>query len=139
MMIGIDALAVSCAEFTTANKPSNTEINNDMTSTGPVNFEFDGTIDSIDAVSGSITVGHWPLTRKFKVPTECEVEVSTKGGDTLVQLKVNDPVSVAYSEVGTDLIANRIRRRGRAYDQDQREKMERLYDMVSPSPNGLGQ
>jgi len=52
-----------------------------------------------------------------------------------VQLKVNDPVIVAYSEVGTDLVANRIRRRGKAYDQEQREKMERLNDMLYPSPN----
>ncbi len=53
----------------------------------------------------------------------------------LAQLKVNDPVAVAYSEAGKDLVANRIVRRGKAYEQEQREKMERLNDMLYPSPN----
>jgi len=106
-----------------------------LSDTGPASFEFDGTIDRIDADNGSITVRHWPLSKKFKVPPECEIDVSTNANATIVQLKVNDPVAVAYSEVGRDLIANRIRRRGKAYGQEQREKMERLNDMLYPSPN----
>jgi hypothetical protein len=134
--IGLGAIAVSCADRSAATKPTDTEMTAAATGNpGPASLEFDGTIDKIDADNGSITVEHWPLSKKFRVPPECEIEVSTNANATLVQLKVNDPVIVAYSEVGTDLVANRIRRRGKAYDQEQREKMERLNDMLYPSPN----
>jgi hypothetical protein len=134
--IGIGAVAVSCADRTAQTKPTDAG----MAATakgnpGPASFEFDGTIGKIDADNGSITVEHWPLSKKFRVPPECEIEVSTNANATLVQLNVNDPVIVAYSGVGKDLVANRIRRRGKAYEQEQREKMERLNDMLYPSPN----
>jgi hypothetical protein len=134
--IGIGAIAASCVNQTAATKP--TDAGMAAASNGnpePASLEFDGTIDKIDADNGAITVGHWPLSRKFRVPPECEIEVSTNANATLVQLKVNDPVTVAYSEVGKDLVANRIRRRGKAYDREQREKYERLNDMLYPSPN----
>ncbi|MGD1020213.1 MAG: hypothetical protein ABSA12_12950 [Verrucomicrobiia bacterium] len=134
--IGLSIATLSCADRTTATKPTDAE----MTAAGdgnpePASLEFDGTIDKIDAENGAITVQHWPLSKKFQVPPECEIDISTDGNATLAQLKVNDPVSVAYSEVGKDLIANRIRRRGKAYDREQRERMERLNDMLYPSPN----
>jgi Cu/Ag efflux protein CusF len=134
--ISLSIAAVSCADRTAATKPTDAG----MTAAakgkpGPASFEFEGTIDKIDADNGSITVQHWPLSKKFRVPPECEIDVFTNANATLAQLKVNDPVVVAYSEVGKDLVANRIRRRGKAYEQEQREKMERLNDMLYPSPN----
>ncbi len=133
--ISLSIAALSCADHTTATKPTDTEMTAANGNPEPAGFEFDGTIDKIDADNGAITVQHWPLSKKFKVPPECEIDISTNGNATFAELKVNDPVSVAYSEIGNDLVANRIRRRGKAYDQEQREKMERLNDMLYPSPN----
>jgi len=133
--IGIGAIALSCTDQTATTKTTDAEMTATAGNPEPASLEFDGTIGKIDADNGSITVQHWPLSKKFKVPPECEIDVSTNANATLVQLKVNDPVAVAYSEVGKDLVANRIRRRGKAYDQEQREKFERLNDMLYPSPN----
>ena len=134
--IGVGAIAMSCAETTMVNKPADVGVMApENGNPEPASFEFDGTIVKIDADNGSITVEHWPLSKKFRVPPQCEIEGSSNGNAALVQLKVNDPVSVAYSEVGKDLVANRIRRRGKAYNQEHREQMERLYDMLYPSPN----
>ncbi len=134
--IGVGASAVSCADRAVATKP--TDDGMVMAAKGNPeleSFEFDGTIGKIDADNGLITVERWPLSKKFRVPPECEIDVSTNANATLAQLKVNDPVAVAYSEAGKDLVANRIVRRGKAYEQEQREKMERLNDMLYPSPN----
>jgi hypothetical protein len=134
--ISIGIIAVSCADHSGLTKPTNDGM--DAATTGnpePAGLEFDGTIDKIDGDNGTITVQHWPLSKRFKVPPECEIDISTNANATLTQLKVNDPVMVAYSEVGKDFVANRIVRRGRDYDQEQREKMERLNDMLYPSPN----
>ncbi len=134
--IGVGASAVSCADRAVATKP--TDDGMVMVAKGNPeleSLEFDGTIGKIDADNGSITVERWPLSKKFRVPPECEINVSTNANATLAQLKVNDPVAVAYSEAGEDLVANRMVRRGKAYEQEQREKMERLNDMLYPSPN----
>lgn len=134
--ISLSVGAVSCADRAAATKP--TDAGMAAAAKGnprPASFEFDGTIDKIDVDNGAITVGHWPLSKKFKVPPECEIDVSTNAHATVAQLKVNDPVIVAYSEVGKDLVAKRIVRRGKAYEQEQRERMERLNDMLYPSPN----
>ncbi len=134
--IVVGAIAVSCADRTAATKPRDAGMAAATTGNPePASLEFDGTIDKIDADNGSITVGHWPLSKKFTVPPECEIDISKNPNATLAQLKVNDPVMVTYSEVGKDFVANRIGRRGKAYDQEQREKMERLNDMLYPSPN----
>ncbi|MGD1018308.1 MAG: hypothetical protein ABSA12_03205 [Verrucomicrobiia bacterium] len=134
--IAVGAIAMSCAETTMVNKPADVGIMaSENGNPEPASLEFDGTIEKIDADNGSITVQHWPLSKRFQVPPGCEIEGSPNGNAALVQLKVNDPVSIAYSEVGKDLVATRIRRRGRAYDQEQREKFERLNDMLYPSPN----
>lgn len=134
--IGLCTIAMSCADRTGGTKPPDAGMtsaaNGDLE---PASLEFDGTIEKIDVGNGAIIVGRWPLSRKFRVPPECEIDVSTNASATLVQLKVNDPVIVAYSEVGKDLVANRIRRRGKAYDEEERGKFERLNDMLYPSPN----
>ena len=98
-------------------------------------LEFNGVIGRIDTDHGSITVEHWPLTKTFKVSPDCEIDISTNANATIGELKVNDPVRVAYAEVGKELVANRIVRRGKAYEEEQREKMERLNEMLYPSPN----
>ena len=133
--ISLSIAMLSCADRTTATKPTDAAMTAANGNPEPASLEFDGTIDKIDVDNGAITVEHWPLSKKFKVPPECEIDISTNGNAALAQLKVNDPVSVAYSEVGKDLVANRIRRRGKAYDQEQRGRMERLNDMLYPSPN----
>ena len=128
--------AMSCADRAAGTKPTDASMPAAANGkTELASLEFDGTIDRIDADNGLVTVQHWPLSKKFRVPPECEIDVSTNANATLAQLKVNDPVVVAYSEVGKDFVANRIVRRGKAYDQEQREKMERLNDMLYPSPN----
>jgi Cu/Ag efflux protein CusF len=134
--LGIGAIAMSCAETTMVNKPADVGVMaSENGNPEPASLEFDGTIEKIDADNGAITVQHWPLSKTFRVHAECEIEGSPNGNAALVQLKVNDPVSVAYSEVGNDLVATRIRRRGKAYNQEHREQMERLHDMLYPSPN----
>jgi len=128
--------AMSCVERQVAIKPTDVDVTAaEKGKVEPASFEFDGTIDKLDVENGILTVQHWPLSKKFRVPPECEIDVSTNANAALVQLKVNDPVAVVYSEVGNDFVANRIVRRGKAYDQEQREKMERLNDMLYPSPN----
>ncbi|HTS17524.1 MAG TPA: hypothetical protein VMP11_08120 [Verrucomicrobiae bacterium] len=100
-----------------------------------VGLEFDGVIGRIDVDKQLITVERWPLSRTFKVSPDCEVDISTNATATVAELRVNDPVRIAYAEVGKELVANRIVRRGKAYEQEQRGKMERLNDMLYPSPN----
>jgi hypothetical protein len=134
--IGLGTIMVSCADRAPATKP----IDAGMTAATngnpePGDLEFDGTIERIDADNGSITVQHWPLSKRFRVPPDCEIDISTNANVTLAQLKVNDPVAVAYSEVGKEFVANRIVRHGKAYNDEQQEKMERLNDMLYPSPN----
>ena len=134
--IGLAVIAVSCADQTATNKPADAGLAAAANgSAGPEDLQFDGTIAQIDADNGSITVEHWPLSKKFRVPADCEIDVSTNANVTLAQLKVNDPVAVGYTEIGKEFVATRIVKRGRAYAQDQREKMERLYEMLNPSPN----
>lgn len=90
--IGVGASAVSCADRAVATKP--TDDGMVMVAKGNPeleSLEFDGTIGKIDADNGSITVERWPLSKKFRVPPECEINVSTNANATLAQLKVNDP------------------------------------------------
>ena len=126
----------SCAERTAANRPTTAEVAMPgKTNPGPTDLEFDGLIDRINADGGLITVQHWPLSKTFRVPPDCEVDISTNVDAKVAQLKTNDPVSVIYTEVGKELVASRIVRRGKAYSQEQQEKMERLDEMLNPSPN----
>ena len=135
--IGLGTILVSCADLTPATKPTDAGMTTAAANGNPEpgDLEFDGTIERIDADNGSITVQHWPLSKRFRVPPDCEIDISTNANVTLAQLKVNDPVAVAYSEVGREFVANRIVRRGKAYTEEQQEKMERLNDMLYPSPN----
>jgi len=136
VVIGITALAVSCADHPPASKSTDAGMTTaGKENTEPAELRFDGVIGRINTDNGWIMVEHWPLSKKFWVPPECEIDVSTNVNATLAQLKVDDPVVVAYSEAGKDLVAKRIIRRGKAYEQEQREKMERLNDMLYPSPN----
>ena len=129
-------MAGSCAERSTANGPTVAKlVTPGNANPEPTDLEFDGLIDRIDADGASITVQHWPLSKTFRVPPDCEVDISTNVNARLAQLKVNDPVSVIYTEVGKELVASRIVRRGKAYSQEQQEKMERLDEMLNPSPN----
>ena len=97
--------------------------------------DFEGTISRIDAEKGLVTVEHWPLSKTFQVPPSCLIDILTNENAVLTQLKVNDPVVVMYSEAGGNPVAKRIVRRGKAYEQERREKMERLDEMLNPSPN----
>ena len=101
----------------------------------PVTAEFAGTIGKVDAEKGWITVEHWPLAKTFRVPSDCQIDVLTDTHAGLTQLRVEEAVVVTYSESGKDLVASRIVRKGKAYDQEQKEKMERLDEMLNPSPN----
>jgi hypothetical protein len=87
--IGLGTIMVSCADRAPATKP----IDAGMTAATngnpePGDLEFDGTIERIDADNGSITVQHWPLSKRFRVPPDCEIDISTNANVTLAQLKV---------------------------------------------------
>ncbi len=134
--ICVGVLGVSCADRATARKPMTAGAT--VTEQGeiePANAEFAGTIGKIDAEKGSITVEHWPLSKTFRVPPECQIDVLTDANAALTQLRIEEAVVVTYSEEGRELVASRIVRKGKAYDQEQKEKMERLDEMLNPSPN----
>jgi len=99
------------------------------------NAEFEGTIGRIDAEAGLITVQHWPLSKVFKVTPECQIDNLSNTGAVFAQLKVADAVVVTYAEVGKELVASRIVREGKARDREEEERMERLDEMLNPSPN----
>jgi len=138
VVIGLSAtiLLFSCAERSSVLKPSPTA--GTVTEKGkivPSNAEFEGTIGRIDAEAGLITVQHWPLSKTFRVTPDCQIDILTNASAVLAALKVQDAVVVTYAEVGTDLVASRILRKGKAHDREQEEKMERLDEMLNPSPN----
>lgn len=129
--LGVAAMALSCAEHSSRPNPAVTE----KGEIAPATTDFEGTVGKIDADKGVITVQRWPLSKTFQVPPQCQIDVVTNANATLTQLKVGNAVRVSYSEVGKDLVANRIVRRGKAHDQEQQEKLERLDKMLNPSPN----
>jgi hypothetical protein len=138
IVIGLGAvlLTFSCAEQSSVLKPSPTE--STVTEKGkivPSDTEFEGTIGRIDAEAGLITVQHWPLSKTFRVTPDCQIDILTNANAVLAELKVEDAVAVTYAEVGKDLVASRIVRKGKAHDREQEEKMERLDEMLNPSPN----
>jgi hypothetical protein len=134
--IGMAVMALSCAEQSSVTRPAGAE--GTITGKGEVMAsatEFEGTIGRIDAKNGLITVEHWPLTKTFKVPSDCVIDVLTNVNAVLTELKVENAVVVTYSEAGKELVASRIVCKGKAYDQERREKVERLDEMLNPSPN----
>lgn len=134
--IGVAVMVLSCAEQSNMRKPTAPEAT--VTKKGEIvsaTTEFAGTISRIDAGKGLLTVEHWPLSKTFKVPPECRIDILTNANAALAQLKVEDAVVVTYSEVGKEFVANRIVRRGKAYDEERKEKLERLDEMLNPSPN----
>jgi len=138
MAIGmcVAVAALSCAERSSVLKPSPTAAT--VTEKGnivPSNAQFEGTIGRIDAEAGLITVQHWPLSKTFRVTPDCQIDILTNASAVLAALKVDDAVVVTYAGVGKDLVASRIIRKGKAHDREQEEKMERLDEMLNPSPN----
>ena len=134
--LGAAILSFSCAERSSVLKSSPTAAT--VTEKGkivPSNAEFEGTIGRIDAEAGLITVQHWPLSKTFRVTPDCQINILTNASAVLAALKVEDAVVVTYAEVGKDLVASRIVRKGKAHDREQEEKMERLDEMLNPSPN----
>jgi hypothetical protein len=134
--LGIVILSFSCAEQSSILKPSPTAAT--VTEKGkivPSNTEFEGTIGRIDAEAGLITVQHWPLSKTFKVTPDCQIDILTNASAALAELKIEDAVVVTYAEVGKDLVASRIVREGKAHDREQEDKMDRLNEMLNPSPN----
>jgi Cu/Ag efflux protein CusF len=99
------------------------------------NTEFEGTIGRIDPEAGFVTVEHWPLSKTFKVTADCQIDLLTNASAELAELKVGDAVAVTYAEVGKDLVASRIARKGNAYDREEEQKRESLDEMLNPSPN----
>ncbi|HXI83040.1 MAG TPA: hypothetical protein VNL17_03000 [Verrucomicrobiae bacterium] len=138
MAIGISVavMALSCAERSSVLRPSPTAAT--VTEKGKIvlsNTEFEGTIGRIDAEAGLLTVQHWPLSKTFRVTPDCQIDILTNASAVLSELKIEDAVVVTYAEVGKDLVASRIIRKGKAHDREQEEKMERLDEMLNPSPN----
>jgi hypothetical protein len=134
--IGVAVMAGSCAEQATVLTPMPREpMMTGKTEVPPALGDFEGTISRIDAEKELVTVEHWPLSKTFQVPPGCLIDVLTNANAVLAELRVGDAVVVTYSEVGKDLVASRIVREGKAYDEERQEKMERLDEMLNPSPN----
>lgn len=134
--VGVAVMALSCAEPLSVRKPAAADAM--VTGKGEIvsaTTEFEGTIGKIDAVNGLIRVEHWPLSKTFRVPLECVIDIQANATAGLAQLKVEDAVVVTYSEVGKEFVANRIVRHGKAFTKERDEKLERLDDMLNPSPN----
>ena len=129
------AFLSSCAEHSSRLQPTGTAVNEKGEIAAPSAADFEGTIGKIEKDKGLITVQRWPLSKTFKVPPECQIDNLKKSNAVLTQLKVGDAVIVSYSEGGKDLVANRIVRKGKAQNQKQNEKLERLDKMLNPSPN----
>ncbi len=135
--LGAVLLSFSCAEQSSVLKssPSASTVS-EKGKIVPSDTEFEGTIGRIDAEAGLITVQHWPLSRTFRVTPDCQIDILTNANAVLAELKVEDAVVVTYAEVGKDLVASRIvRQGGKAHDREQEEKMDRLDEMLNPSPN----
>jgi Cu/Ag efflux protein CusF len=128
------AVLSSCVEHTTRLQPIPAAVaeKGDLPAK---DSRFEGTIGKIDADNGLLTVQHWPLSKTFKVPPECEIDILTNANAVLAQLKAGNAVAVTYSEAGKDLVAMRIVLQGKAQNQEQNEKLERLDKMLNPSPN----
>jgi Cu/Ag efflux protein CusF len=136
LVAGVAVFTASCAEHSSTLKPVSPGAT--VTGTGeiaPATTDFEGTISRIDVQNNRVTVQHWPLSKTFRVPPDCQIDVLTNANATLSELKIDDSVAVTYTEAGKDLVASHIARRGKAYDQEKREQMERLNDMLNPSPN----
>ncbi len=136
IIMSVAVMALSCAEQSSVLRSSPTAAT--VTAKGeivPSNTQFEGTIGRIDAEAGLLTVQHWPLSRTFRVTPDCQIDILTNASAVLSELKVEDAVVVTYAEVGRDLVASRIIRKGKAHDREQEEKMERLDEMLNPSPN----
>jgi Cu/Ag efflux protein CusF len=98
---------------------------------------FAGSIDRIDQRVGSITIVHWPLYKTFQVGPKCEVAIPGRETAMLSDFHVDDLVMVSYERVDDVLIATKIARRSEAYIRERQEQMERLEEMLYPSPNQL--
>jgi Cu/Ag efflux protein CusF len=134
--LGVAILSFSCAEQSSVLKPTSTSAT--VTEKGEIvlaNTEFEGTIGRIDPEAGFVTVEHWPLSKTFKVTADCQIDLLTNASAELAELKVGDAVAVTYAEVGKDLVASRIARKGNAYDREEEQKRESLDEMLNPSPN----
>ena len=134
--LGVAILSFSCAEQSSVLKPTSTSAT--VTEKGEIvlaNTEFEGTIGRIDPEAGFVTVEHWPLSKTFKVTPDCQIDLLTNTSAVLAELKVGDAVAVTYAEVGKDLVASRIARKGKAYDREEEQKRESLDEMLNPSPN----
>ena len=134
--MGVAAMALSCANQRSVLAPPTPGAT--VTGKGEIvapTTEFAGTIATIDMEKGVIRVEHWPLSRTFRVPPECVIDILTNAPSGLAQLKVDDAVVVSYVETGKELVANRIVRQGKAFTEEHDEQLERLDDMLNPSPN----
>ncbi len=134
--LGVAVLAFSCTQQSSVLKSS--AVAGTVTGHAEIalaNPEFEGTIGRIDPEAGFITVVHWPISRNFKVTASCQIDILTNANAALTELKVGDAVAVTYAEIGKDFVANRIARRGKAYDREEEQKRERLDEMLNPSPN----
>jgi hypothetical protein len=136
LVAGVAVVTSSCAEHSSVFKPAApvaTVVG--PGASAPATTDFEGTISRIDVQNDLVTVEHWPLSKTFQVPPECQIDIPSNENATLTQLKIDDAVIVTYTEEGKGLVASRIARRGKAYDQEKQEQMERLNDMLNPSPN----
>src|SRR5438046_2676571 len=89
--MSIAVAALSCAERSSVLNPRPAGMT--VTEKGeiaPAITDFEGTIGRIDTDKRMVTVDHWPLTRTFRVPPECQIEIprNATASATLAQLKV---------------------------------------------------
>ncbi|HUK83818.1 MAG TPA: hypothetical protein VLZ12_14440 [Verrucomicrobiae bacterium] len=99
---------------------------------------FAGSIDKIYKAAGIVTVVHWPLYKTFQIDRKCEIVIPGREQAALDDFHVNELVIVSYREVGHVLVATRFARRSEEYIQERQEQLQRLEQMLNPSPNELG-
>jgi hypothetical protein len=100
-------------------------------------LEFAGSVDRINEKAQSITIVHWPLYKTFQVGPKCEFFIPGRDTATLSDFHIEELVMVSYERIDDVLVATRIARRSEAYIREHQEQMERLEEMLNPSPNEL--
>jgi len=138
VVVGLAATVLSCAHHVqTIGKPPQSE---------PVvqaqqvdqSKQFAGSIDRINKVAGMVTVVHWPLYKTFEIGPDCQIVIPGRENATLDNFRADDLVIVTYEDVDGVLVARRFARRSNEYIRERQEQLQRLEEMLYPSPNELG-
>jgi Cu/Ag efflux protein CusF len=71
---------------------------------------FSGTVEAIDATTGTVKAKQVLASRKFKLGDECPIIIDGRAGGRLSDLRIGDKLSFHYEDVDGVLVANRVAR-----------------------------